>query len=206
MAKEKDLPTVIREILNSRTKRVIENGQSLRRHAAVLIPFFKAHDEYRVLFTKRTHRVEEHKGQISFPGGAVEGGDGSFRETALREAHEEIGLEKEDVAVLGQTDDTLTLASNFVIHPFVGLIPHPYYFRINREEVERLIKVPLKVFMVENAADKMGDVQYGGSTYHGLVFPYDGEVIWGATAKIMEDFVEILGDAWDMDSNPKTPL
>jgi len=201
MAKEKDFPTIIREILNSRTIRVIENGQSSYRHAAVLIPFFKAHDEHRVLFTKRTHRVEEHKGQISFPGGAVEDGDGSFQETALREAHEEIGLKKEDVVVLGQTDDTPTLASNFVIHPFVGLIPHPYYFRINREEVERLIEVPLKTFLVENAADKMGDVQYGGSTYHGLVFPYDGEVIWGATAKIMENFAEILGEASDMDSN-----
>ena len=194
MEKEKDLPAVIRDVLNTRTPRVIEDRQSLYRHAAVLIPRFKAHDEYRVLFTKRTNRVEEHKGQISFPGGAVDDGDASLQETALREAYEEIGLRKEDVVVLGQTDDTLTLASNFVIHPFVGLIPHPYRFRINGEEVKRLIEVPLRVFLVENSADRMDDVQYGGNTYHSLVFPYDGEVIWGATARIMENFVEILGE------------
>ena len=194
MEKEKDLPAVIRDVLNTRTPRVIEDRQSLYRHAAVLIPLFKAHDEYRVLFTKRTNRVEEHKGQISFPGGAVDDGDVSLQETALREAYEEIGLRKEDVVVLGQTDDTLTLASNFVIHPFVGLIPHPYGFRINGEEVKRLIEVPLRVFLVENSADRMDDVQYGGNTYHSLVFPYDGEVIWGATARSMENFVEILGE------------
>lgn len=124
----------------------------------------------------------------------MDDGDVSLQETALREAYEEIGLRKEDVVVLGQTDDTLTLASNFVIHPFVGLIPHPYRFRINGEEVKRLIEVPLRVFLVENSADRMDDVQYGGNTYHSLVFPYDGEVIWGATARIMENFVEILGE------------
>lgn len=202
MVREKDLPAIIRDVLDTRTPRVIQDKQTLHRHAAVLIPLFKTHDGYSLLFTKRTNMVEEHKGQISFPGGSVDEGDGSFQETALREAYEEIGLRKEDVVVLGRVDDALTLASNFVIHPFVGLIPHPYRFRLNKEEVKRLIEVPLEVFLVEGSADRMGDVRYGGETYHSLVFPYDNDVIWGATARIMENFVEILGER--LSRNEKT--
>jgi 8-oxo-dGTP pyrophosphatase MutT (NUDIX family) len=193
MKKQMDFPWVIRDVLNSRTPRMIKDKHPLRRHAAVLVPLFKVHDQYRVLFTKRTDRVEEHKGQISFPGGAVEEGDESFQDTALREAYEEIGLLRKDVAILGQTDDTLTLASNFVIHTFVGLIPHPYCFKVNDHEVKRLIEFPFDVFMVENQADKMGDVKYDGNVYRSVIFQYNGDVIWGATAKIMENLIEILG-------------
>ena len=193
MEKQMDFPRLIRDVLNSRTPRMIKDKQPLRRHAAVLVPLFKVHDQYRVLFTKRTNRVEEHKGQISFPGGAVEEGDESFQDTALREAYEEIGLLRKDVAILGQTDDTLTLASNFVIHPFVGLIPHPYCFKVNDHEVKRLIEFPFDVFIAENPADKMGDVKYDGCVYQSVLFQYNGEVIWGATAKIMENLIEILG-------------
>ena len=87
---QKDLYEIIKEVLSSRSPKRIPDETSSYIHAAVLFPLFRANGEYGVLFTQRTQTVENHKGQISFPGGAVEAEDGSLEETALREAHEEI--------------------------------------------------------------------------------------------------------------------
>ena len=173
---------------------MIEDAESQYRQAAVLIPLFKDKGEHKILFTKRTNRVEEHKGQISFPGGSVDEDDDSFMETALREAFEEVGVLREDVKILGGTDDSLTVASNFIIHPFVGFIPYPYPFKINSREVRRLIEVPFRVFAEDQTAYKNGAVEYDGILYEGPVYSYHGDVIWGASARIMENFIEILGE------------
>ena len=183
----------IKEILRTREPAVIEDGSSQYRQAAVLIPLFRDKDEYKVLFTKRTDRVDEHKGQISFPGGSVDEGDVSYKETALREAFEEIGLLKEDVRILGRTDDSLTVASNFIIHPFVGFIPYPYPFQINAHEVKRLIEVPFSTFVRHPAAIRRNVYEFDGVLYEGPVYDYQGDIIWGASARIMENFLEILG-------------
>jgi len=190
----KDMVHLIGEVLNSRNPGVIEDGEHLYRHAGVLIPLFSMNGGCAVLFTKRTDTVEHHKGQISFPGGAVDDEDNSFIDTALRESHEEVGIRPEDVKILGPMDDTLTLASNFVIHPVVGLIPYPYDFVISEVEVERVIPVPLNLFHPENR-EARGDVfEYMGEPYTGPTFFYKGDVIWGATAKIMEKFMKIVAD------------
>jgi len=194
MPNNQDLPLIIKDVLSSRSPEIIDDNQALYRHAAVLIPIFRDNGEYKIIFTKRTNRVEEHKGQISFPGGAVDKEDVSLEETALREANEEVGLLREDVTVLGRTDDALTLASNYIIHPFVGFIPYPYPFRINPVEVKRIIEVPLRLFSVEDHIDKTGPVEYEGVTYESLIYPYQGDVIWGASARIMENFIEILDE------------
>ena len=194
MPNNQDLPLIIKDILSARPPQIIDDNQALYRHAAVLIPIFRDNGEYKIIFTKRTNRVEEHKGQISFPGGAVDKEDVSLEDTALREAHEEVGLLREDVTVLGRTDDALTLASNYIIHPFVGFIPYPYPFRINTVEVKRILEVPLSLFWVEDYIEKTGPVEYEGVTYESLVYPYQGDVIWGASARIMENFIEILDE------------
>ena len=195
MLRQIDLHKTIKDALSNRIPKSIDDKEQSYTHAAVLIPLFRSNGECRVLFTKRTKRVEHHKGQISFPGGVVDEEDGSFMETALREAYEEIGLLKENVTILGRIDDRLTLVSNFLIHPFVGIIPFPYNFCINSEEVERLIEVPLNIFYAETPADNVTEVEWGGKTYRGPVYPYQGEVIWGATARIMENFMIILGES-----------
>jgi 8-oxo-dGTP pyrophosphatase MutT (NUDIX family) len=173
---------------------VIEDTESQYRQAAVLIPLFRHEDEYKILFTKRTDKVEDHKGQISFPGGAVDEEDDSFEETALREAYEEVGLLKEDVRVLGRTDDSLTLASNYIIHPIVGFVPYPYPFKINSIEVKRLIEVRFKVFIEEYEKHKNRVVEHEGGFYEGPAVIYQGDIIWGASARIMENFLDILGE------------
>jgi 8-oxo-dGTP pyrophosphatase MutT (NUDIX family) len=184
----------IKEILRAREPAVIEDGSSQYRQAAVLIPLFRDKDEYKILFTKRTDRVDEHKGQISFPGGSVDEGDASYKETALREAFEEVGLLREDVRILGRTDDSLTVASNFIIHPFVGFIPYPYPFEINSHEVKRLIEVPFGTFLEHRAATREDVYEFEGVLYEGPVYDYQGDIIWGASARIMENFLEILDE------------
>jgi len=117
--------------------------------------------------------------------------DGSSEEAALREAEEEIGLLKDDVEILGQIDDALTYSPPFVIHPFVGLIPHPYPFNINPREVEKTIEVPLKFFASQVSKDDVTPSEFE----RGMDYPeyrYDGELIWGTTASIVANFLRIF--------------
>jgi 8-oxo-dGTP pyrophosphatase MutT (NUDIX family) len=187
-----DLPWIIRDLLNSRPREAIEEHGTSFRRAAVLIPLFKTASEYRILFTKRTDTVDAHKGQISFPGGKIEDEDASPLETALREADEEIGLSRKDVTVLGQMDDAHTLSSNYIVHPFVGLIPYPYDFKTSVQEVRELIEVPFQVFLSGDSAGENTPVVYEGVTYQSLAYCYRGEVIWGATARIMRNLVDLV--------------
>jgi len=189
---------IIRETLNSREPKLIHDAPSSYKHAGVLIPLLEEKGVHKVLFTKRTDMVEHHKGEISFPGGAADKGDRSIEETALREACEEIGLRKNDVEILGRIDDILTLESNFVVHPFVGLIPSPYDFTINSAEVKRLIMTPLHVFDPNNLEDKRRKVEYAGMSYQLPAYEYNGDLIWGATARMMENFVNIVDHKWTL--------
>lgn len=182
----------IREILSARAIERIDAGERTFRHAGVLIPLTVEEGVCSVLFTERTHTVEHHKGQISFPGGRVDASDPSFEATAVREAHEEIGLPPGDVEVLGRLDDTLTLASNFVIHPVVARIRPTTDFVVNRAEVERVFHVPLAFFLTAGVQETVRWVEYEGVRYRTVAYQYGDDLIWGATARIMENFVEII--------------
>jgi 8-oxo-dGTP pyrophosphatase MutT (NUDIX family) len=193
--KRNSLPEIIRKTLAARRHIQIEDRAGSYRHAAVLIPLFDAGGEYKVLFTKRTNLVDAHKGQISFPGGRIDETDSSPEETALREAEEEIGLRRQDVDLLGRTDDAVTVASNFIVNPFVGLIPFPYDFMINTFEVDRILTVPFSAFLPDSVADRMMPIDFEGKVFDSLAYVYEREVIWGATARIMKNFIQILGDS-----------
>ena len=192
-ASQDELIAYVQERLSARQPRSYVFSRKKATPAAVLIPLFFKQGQAHLLFTKRSNLVEHHKGQISFPGGAVDKEDGSVEETVLREAHEEIGLLREDVEILGRIDDTLTVASNFIVHPFVGFVPYPYDFTINAAEGERLIKVPLDVFHPRNSETKRYGVECDGVTYQTPAYEYDGDLIGGATARMMENFMNIIG-------------
>jgi len=147
----------------------------------VLIPLFYDHGQYHVLLTERSEEVNFHKGQVCFPGGTREPSDSSLLQTALREAEEEIGLRAEDVEILGELDDSVTLTSNYVISPFVAFIPHPYPFKADGREIREIFPVPLSFFMVE--------ANFRQDSYE---YEYDGHIIWGATARILKQFIDLL--------------
>lgn len=159
--------------------------------AGVLAPLFEAGGEIRLLFTQRTLHLKDHQGQISFPGGVQDPGDQSLLDTALRETEEEIGLKARDVEILGELSPRATV-TGYWIHPFVGRIPHPYEFRLNRHEVKRLLIFPLTAFFGPERWST-GDYTYQGRTVRVCCWKEGNTVIWGATARILLDLLGRLG-------------
>ena len=169
----------IERMLRHRTTKKI-TGEDLRA-SAVLIPLFYSQGQYHILFTERSDEVVFHKGQVCFPGGTQEPSDSNLLETALREVKEEIGLEAKDVEILGELDDMLTFVTDYVISPFVGLITRPHSPKTNGREVKRAFSVPLS-FLMDEANFKQDAYAY----------EYEGHVIWGATARILRQFIGLL--------------
>ncbi|HNB40998.1 MAG TPA: CoA pyrophosphatase [Anaerolineales bacterium] len=157
--------------------------------AAVLVPLVFFQNEWHVLYTRRTDRVESHKGQVSFPGGACDEGETTPEETALREADEEIGLNPKDVKVIGKLSRMVTI-SKFKVTPVVGIIPFPYAFKTSGAEVARVFTMPLLWLANRNNYWEFSMPGSGRTllAYH----PYDGELLWGATARMTVNFLSLL--------------
>lgn len=165
------------------------NPDTRLKCAAVLVPLTYYRDEWHILFTRRTDRVESHKGQVSFPGGACDEGETAPEQTALREAEEEIGIIPADVKVLGRLGRMVTV-SNFQVSPIVGVIPWPYAFRMAGVEVARIFTIPLLWLANKNNYWEFPLRESDRSliAYH----PYDGELLWGATARMTVNFLKTL--------------
>ncbi len=179
----------LRQALSRRRKRhIVAPSRAL---SAVLLLIYHKQGEYYLLVTRRTQQVREHKGQISFPGGAYQEGDGTLLDTALRESAEEIGVVPEAVEVLGELDDAVTQTSNYVISPFVGVIPWPYEFRVSASEIAEIIDIPLSALLDRNCWRE--EVEFiAGERVPAYFYRYRGDVIWGATARILNQFRDIL--------------
>ncbi len=165
--------------------------------AAVLFPLLKKADELNIVFTKRTETVKVHKGQVSFPGGVRDAADESLLATALREAQEEIGLEPKDVEILGSLEPIATTTTGFIVHSFVGLIPHPYPFRLNHHEVAEIFMVPLH-FLADAKHWKHKSAVLKNQSLDDYCITYGKHIIWGATAGILRIFLQRLGCGWDI--------
>lgn len=158
--------------------------------AAVLIPLIFEAGEWRVLYTRRTDHVESHKGQVSFPGGGCDEGETAPEETALREAHEEVGIEPGSVRILGRLPNMITITS-YRVTPVVGAIDWPIVFRIGQHEVERVFTIPLKWLADEG---NRWEFPFPGRNRKLIAYhPYDGELLWGATARMTLDLLAALG-------------
>jgi len=160
--------------------------------AAVLILICDRAGEPHVIFTERTNHVEHHKGQISFPGGACDEADDCLETTALRETFEEIGVVPEHVQIVGQLDDMVTV-SNFRVTPYVGLLrtESEYVFVLNDHEVARVVQVPL-TFLMDEKNMELEVRQHQGRDVLVPAFAYNGHRIWGATARMLHQFIELL--------------
>ena len=161
--------------------------------AGVLLLVYAKDGERSVLLNKRTELVEHHKGEISFPGGSMDGGDESLLHTALRETHEEMGIDPGDVELLGQLDDMPTI-SNFLISAFVATIPYPYDFTPSEIEVAEVLEVPIS--HLRSAQSWRDDARFHqGALQVSRSYVYQGHVIFGATARVLANFLEVVGDA-----------
>jgi 8-oxo-dGTP pyrophosphatase MutT (NUDIX family) len=185
----------LQSILSQRVP-VIVPPDPTRRQAAVLLPLFKNATDYHLLFTKRTETVRHHKGQVSFPGGSFEPADGDLLTTALRESYEEVGIEPEHVSILGRLDDLATFSTSFTISPFVGLIPYPYPFRPNPTEVAIVFDTSLSILADPTVGRRYIRARDDGATIEDYEFHVDGHVIWGATARLIHHFLEVMHGKW----------
>jgi 8-oxo-dGTP pyrophosphatase MutT (NUDIX family) len=185
---EKDVIDRIRNLLSSRERKVIEHLPF--SHAAVLVPLFKKGEGCHLLFTKRSEEVKYHKGEISFPGGVVDEQDAELEETALREAFEEIGLQKSDVQIIGLLDDTVT-RTEFIVTPIVAFFPYPYPFKISEVEIAELIEVPLASLLDEESFGEREIIREGRKEIV-YSYQYGKYTIWGATARILKQFLDVI--------------
>jgi 8-oxo-dGTP pyrophosphatase MutT (NUDIX family) len=158
--------------------------------AAVLVPLVHRAGEVQLLFTQRTSHLDDHAGQISFPGGRVEAGDTSREQTALRETEEEIGLSAASITLLGRLPDH-EMPSGFRITPVVGWIEAPFTVKPDPYEVAEIFEVPLEHFLKARNYQRR-EYRFKGRHRHYMAIPHDGRYIWGATAAILYNLCRVL--------------
>jgi 8-oxo-dGTP pyrophosphatase MutT (NUDIX family) len=158
--------------------------------AAVLVPLVNRADGLRLLFTQRTAHLDDHAGQISFPGGRVEASDASREETALRETEEEVGVARGSVTVLGRLPE-YAIPSGFRITPVVGWIEPPLTVTPDPFEVADVFEAPLAYFLVPSHYERR-EYRFRGRHRHYMAVPYEGRYIWGATAGMLYDLCRML--------------
>jgi 8-oxo-dGTP pyrophosphatase MutT (NUDIX family) len=168
--------------------------QGAPRPAAVLIPMMQVDSTWQVLFIRRaTNDEDKHSGQVAFPGGRCETGDPDPVAAALRETHEEVGVRPADVRILGRMNDYVTI-TNYRVTPIIGQIDWPYPLRLAEDEVSHSFVVPLHWLAdPRNREERRRKLPSGGDSVSVIYFePYDGELIWGVSARILVSFLEVL--------------
>lgn len=158
--------------------------------AAVLVPVVDRPGGLTMLLTKRTDHLQNHPGQVSFPGGHCEDRDGSAVVTALREAQEEIGLKPARVDVLGMLPEYHT-GTGFRITPIVGVVTLPLDLRVDRFEVAEVFETPL-AFLLDPANHRRMSMRVRGKLREYWAMPYEGRFIWGATAGMIVSLYRLL--------------
>lgn len=158
----------------------------------MLVPLYLAADggDPHAVLTRRRADLRRHAGEIAFPGGRRDEADADLRETALREAEEEIGLTPSCVSVLGELPPVSTFVTNYSIHPFVGLIPCGLSWRASPTEVEAVLELSLAALEASKTRTR---IERRGVAFDTDAYIVDGHVIWGATARILDSLLDRAG-------------
>jgi 8-oxo-dGTP pyrophosphatase MutT (NUDIX family) len=170
----------LRKVLRGRSRRSLPLDATTA--AAILIPLFERDGEAHVWLVRRPTSMRSHAGQIAFPGGKSEASDDSLLDTALRETEEELGIARSNVDVLGALDDTRTI-TGFTITPWVGWLAQAVEVSPNASEVDRALAPPLRAFLAPTT---------GMPPWCGWMI--DGDLVWGATAAIVDALMTIVDD------------
>jgi 8-oxo-dGTP pyrophosphatase MutT (NUDIX family) len=173
--------------LIDRPRRVVPPGPLIR--AAVLVPIVDR-GEAHLVFIQRSDRVQ-HAGQISFPGGRIDPDDADDLHAALREAHEEVALPPTSVEPLGVLDDTETFATQYVITPWVGLVHGAVAWQPDAHEVDRVIEVPVGALLARGCF-RVEQWERAGIVRDVYFYDYGDTTIWGATARILKQYLDIV--------------
>lgn len=159
--------------------------------AAVLVPLVEQPQGYTVLLTQRTAHLEHHPGQISFPGGRAEAEDVTPIDTALREAEEEIGLQRRHVVEIAGFLDLYQTVTGFLVTPVVGFVTPPFELTLDAFEVAEAFEVPLE-FILDPKNHERRSMMFKGQQRQYYVIPYENRFIWGATAAMLVSFARRL--------------
>lgn len=169
----------------------VNPGKSLNK-AAVLIPLLRHESSWHVLYIRRAeHEMDHHSGQVAFAGGRYEETDESLEQTALRETHEEIGVQPEHVTVVGKLGFHYSV-SHYEITPVVGTFDWPYPLRLDYSEVARAFTIPLK-WLADPANHRIEHRNINGQSLPVVYFnEFDDELLWGATARMTLSLISCL--------------
>ena len=180
--------------IKTRLNKLGETNSSSKGYTAagVLLILFERDGEHWIILNKRTQKVEHHKGEICFPGGRKEILDKDLTETALRETWEEMGVQPNDVSVLGVLETTQT-TTGYEITPTVAWISHPYQFDIENDEVEEIIEIPLAV-LFSRCARRDEAKLLAGQVVNQPAYQYGGNLVFGATARILNNFADTISE------------
>jgi 8-oxo-dGTP pyrophosphatase MutT (NUDIX family) len=179
----------------------VEKGPKVEgsQAAAVLVPLYEADGETWIVLIKRPETMSAHRGEIAFPGGKFDlGADADLRATALREAHEEVGLRPDSVEIVARLDGIGTVATRFTITPFVGFVPAAPELTPSPGEVVRILHVPLSelldpaVYREERWDTRTPIPEGNAGTFDVHFYDLEDETVWGATARILTGFLAHL--------------
>ncbi|MGQ1891812.1 NUDIX hydrolase [Thermophagus sp. OGC60D27] len=166
-------------------------SDSNTKASSVLLLLYPKHDTWHLPFIQRPVYNGFHSGQISFPGGKEESGDKNHLQTALRETHEEIGIEPELVNIIGSLTPIYIPHSNYKVYPFVGWVNSTPHFSPDPVEVDEIIEVSLDELM-KNSSIKTFSYQRAGSLFMAPYYSAGDKKIWGATAMILSEMLEMI--------------
>ena len=162
------------------------------RKAAVLIAVTDS-KEPELIYTLRSDKVGSHGGEVSFPGGMYEETDGTLENTALRESEEETGLDRNKVNILGSID-TVVSRFNISVTPYVGIVPHDIELNDSSDEIEACFRVPVS-FLLRDKRHRNDEINRNGDIFFMPAYRYNSYIIWGLTAMMTVDFLNIALDA-----------
>jgi 8-oxo-dGTP pyrophosphatase MutT (NUDIX family) len=162
------------------------------RKAAVLIAVTESKDP-ELIYTLRSNKVGSHGGEVSFPGGMYEEQDDNLENTALRESEEETGLDRNKVSILGPID-TVVSRFNISVTPYVGIVPHDIELNDSSDEIEACFRVPLS-FLLRDKRHRNDEINRSGDIFFMPAYEYNSYIIWGLTAMMTVDFLNIALDA-----------
>jgi 8-oxo-dGTP pyrophosphatase MutT (NUDIX family) len=185
MYSSQELRALLPLFLDRHSDATVPPGDSL---ASVLVPVLVSTPDPRVVFTRRTETLSRHAGEISFPGGLADQGEDPAS-AALRETEEELGLAPADVELMGSLPQVHTRVTRILIVPFVGLLAKDPRFTPNAEEIADVLEFRL-ADLIDRGAES--EFEYDGNSFQTFVYDLDGHVIWGATARILWSFIELL--------------